>query len=624
MMYRGLALFTTAALLAAGTLSNGQSPVSGTTQFPMDKWQLNAIPNIFVVQFTGDPESSEGRQAARDFDKQMKTAGIPFTVRYNYTTLVNGKSIKIDRDHAETMAGLGSVSDIWRLELTSLDTSGGLPDHTMSPLPMLEHAATGVTRVHQELKRLGKGIKIGIIDSGLDLNHPAFGRCYKTAGCRVQYGADLVGPAFVPGSDPAPQSKPTDDCLGHGTHVAGIIAGDDGPFRGVAPEATLGIYKAMGCAGLTTSDVMVRAMELAYADNMDVINLSIGTTSGWKSWIESQAAEALMAKGRMVIVAAGNDGQGGLFTMNSPAVAPSCISVGATESPQFYSYYVNVTTPNAKWQMARTPFQSQFNATANLTNVSLASVRDTQGTDLGCTEVSNMAGKVGLVQRGVCPFDTKALNLLKAGAVGMLIYNNIDQEMLEVALTTDITIPVFAVEKRDGVKLLSALTTASSATSTKITVGSEYSMFDNPAANTVSWFSSWGPTPFGGAKPNLAAPGSRVFSTLPASLGGYGIKSGTSMAAPYVAGVTALLLEAGKGSTNKTLVSALFNTGTPVRLANGLYHSVAQQGGGIVHAYQALTAQVTLLNSSLWGRYKGAYQFYGASTLRVSLDMVNY
>ena len=110
----------------------------------------------------------------------------------------------------------------------------------------------GVDKLHEE-GYSGKGIKVAIIDSGIDYNHPDLGGCFGK-GCKVSFGYDLVGDEFLPGLLPQPDEDPYDNCHGHGTHVAGIIASNlnEMGFYGVAPAVELGMYRVLGCADQTT------------------------------------------------------------------------------------------------------------------------------------------------------------------------------------------------------------------------------------------------------------------------------------------------------------------------------------------------------------------------------------
>ncbi|GFR49052.1 hypothetical protein Agub_g11078 [Astrephomene gubernaculifera] len=220
-------------------------------------------------------------------------------------------------------------------------------------------------------KRLdGWGVKVGIIDTGVDYNHPALGGGFGS-GFKVAYGRDFVGDAFRPGGVPRPDADPM-DCAGHGTHVAGVIAGSWAgsqaqlhsssstssssnltetetatssntssstasqqplfSYQGVAPGVTLGAYKVFGCSGGTTSELVVAAMDQAALDGMQVINLSLGDEGAWGGPV-AEAANRLSALGILVVAAAGNAGtSSGLFMQSAVASASSVIAVGAVQS----------------------------------------------------------------------------------------------------------------------------------------------------------------------------------------------------------------------------------------------------------------------------------------------------
>ncbi len=147
---------------------------------------------------------------------------------------------------------------------------------------------TGADYAQNTLGFTGKGVKVAVMDTGIDYHHPDLGGCFG-AGCRVAFGYDLVGDAFNADSSsptfnpvPTPDNDP-DDCAGHGTHVAGIV-GANGVVKGVAPDVTFGAYRVFGCNGSTTADVMIAAMELALADGMQVLNMSIGASFQWPQY----------------------------------------------------------------------------------------------------------------------------------------------------------------------------------------------------------------------------------------------------------------------------------------------------------------------------------------------------
>ncbi|KAI7882354.1 subtilisin-like protein [Lichtheimia hyalospora FSU 10163] len=219
--------------------------------------------------------------------------------------------------------------------ISELDHNGGVDMNAMSP-----HAMSQVERVHSELKNTGKGMVVGIIDSGVDYRHPALGNCFGK-GCKVALGYDLVGnnyDALNPGSRPQPGPDPMDSCgrgsgaNGHGTHVAGIVAGKSENFKGVAPDATLGMWRVFGCQGLTSNDVIIQAMLDAYEAGVDVISMSLGFQGGWSESPDSVVAQRIAAKGIPVIVAAGNEGEQGAMTLGAPSVGHGVTSVASMDT----------------------------------------------------------------------------------------------------------------------------------------------------------------------------------------------------------------------------------------------------------------------------------------------------
>ncbi|KAJ1963885.1 hypothetical protein IWQ62_003086, partial [Dispira parvispora] len=197
------------------------------------------MPNSYIIDFTGDPETIEGQQNSEEFYRQLRSIGIPYTIDFNITAVMNAASVKVEDKYTDIMASLSMTQNLWPVHLNSEVKLGSDSVRALPALAPLEHEITGVKKVHDTLKYTGKGIKVGILDSGLDYTHSAFGGCFKTSGCRVQYGYDFVGDSYTGSNAPVPDNDPMDQCNGHGTHVAGTLAGNDGNFRGVAPDATL-------------------------------------------------------------------------------------------------------------------------------------------------------------------------------------------------------------------------------------------------------------------------------------------------------------------------------------------------------------------------------------------------
>jgi subtilisin family serine protease len=199
-------------------------------------------------------------------------------------------------------------------------TSGTYPPHVMTQVDKLH--AKGIT---------GKGIHVGIVDSGIDYKHPALGGCFGP-GCVVTTGYDFVDR----------DADPMDPCEGHGTHVAGIIAAQPNlwGFTGAAPGVTLGAYRANNCAGTVPDDRLVAAFNRAFDDGCDIINFSGVLPWSWSEHPTSVAVQRIVDRGVPCVAAMGNmnEANTGLFTAGSPAVGRGVAGIANfinTETPAF-------------------------------------------------------------------------------------------------------------------------------------------------------------------------------------------------------------------------------------------------------------------------------------------------
>lgn len=170
------------------------------------------------------------------------------------------------------------------------------------------HNITNVNLAHA-LGHKGKGSIVGIVDSGVDYNNPALGGGFGP-GFKVAGGHDFVGDAYVVGGPLVPDEDPL-DCLGHGTHVAGIIGSIDKDLPGVAPEATIRSYKVFGCGDGAPADAVMAAFIRAYEEGADVINASLGNAQGFADNPTALIVGRIQAGGTFVVVAAGNNGDQG-------------------------------------------------------------------------------------------------------------------------------------------------------------------------------------------------------------------------------------------------------------------------------------------------------------------------
>ncbi|KAH6692648.1 subtilase [Plectosphaerella plurivora] len=191
------------------------------------------------------------------------------------------------------------------------------------------HVMTQTDRLHKQ-GITGKGLRIGIVDTGIDYTHPALGGCFGP-GCLVEFGADLVGEGYDGTAPPNPDDDPFEECNGHGTHVAGIIAALENPlgFIGAASGAKIGMYRAFSCSDSTTLDALMAATSKAYEDGSDIITGSIGVASGWSQNPFALLVSRIVAAGVPCTFAAGTKvgGTEGLFGISTPSDGDGVIAV---------------------------------------------------------------------------------------------------------------------------------------------------------------------------------------------------------------------------------------------------------------------------------------------------------
>lgn len=247
------------------------------------------------------------------------------------------------------VAAPAKARNVWPLQLLPaikprvVTASQGRPDQGLlkrgynnsSP----QHIAAQIDKLH-EAGYTGKGIKIGIIDTGVDYRHPALGGCFGE-GCVISYGADLVGPNFDWDHPAVEDDDPMEDgnCLGsygHGTHVAGVVAAQPNEygFIGAAPGATIGFYKI--CGGVPfPNDIALDALNRAAEDGSDVITWAVGLTSTSPSDPVGHLASRIAESGIPVVISASNAGGfSSYWTVTSPCIGGLVTCVGASVPDQ--------------------------------------------------------------------------------------------------------------------------------------------------------------------------------------------------------------------------------------------------------------------------------------------------
>jgi subtilisin family serine protease len=604
-----------------------------------------------VVQLAGDSvaeqQANTGRKLDRDEKERIKgqlknqqeglrgsIESLGGTVVANYRAAYNGIKVRIAADRTKELAALPGVVAVRPLQLMKPENVRGIP-------------LIGTPAVWQNLGLHGEGVKIAIIDTGIDYTHANFGgpgtaaaytaahatatlpadpRLFGPSAPRIKGGIDLVGDDYDASADPllpngTPNPKLTPhpdpnplDCNGHGSHVAGTAAGSGvtsagatyaGPYNastlaapghfnvgpGVAPKADLYAVRVFGCAGST--DVTVDAIEWAVDNDMDVINMSLGSPFGSKDDPSAVASTNAAKAGVIVVASAGNAGPSPYVT-GSPASADGAISVAANDP--YLSF------PGATLTFSGTTIPA-INANGfALSGSSTFNIKVITGSgSLGC-HVADFGGPlppntIAVVNRGTCARVSKAIFGQQAGAAAVVMVNNAAGfPPFEGPITSNpddgvpfnVTIPFLGVKgpasaaSSDGAKLrLVANGTATTVAAASIT---------NPNFTGFASFTSSGPrSGDSGLKPDITAPGVSIISTAMGTGNAGAALSGTSMSSPHVTGVAALTREAHPAWKVEDIKAAIVNTGRP---SGVLGYSTSLGGTGLVQPASSTATQV--------------------------------
>ena len=599
---------TAIALAVAATLSMGAFAAKPSMSVPASAAENG---RLWFVELAGVPVADgRARNAVLSekaaFRAAAAQAGIQFKERRSFDVLFNGFSVEVDAANRLKLARMKGVKALYPVDIIQRPATVVAGENAPDLAAAL--GLTGADVAQNTLGLTGAGVKVGIIDTGIDIDHPAFGGT-GTPGttpfpsARVISGYDLVGDNYNSSGTaeqqiPVPDANP-DDCGGHGTHVAGIVGANGGGLKGVAPAVSLGAYRVFGCAGTSSSDVIVEALERAYADGMQVINQSLGAARQWPEYPTAQASSRLVNKGVVMVASIGNNGPGGsspdaLFAAGAPGVGKNVIGVASYDNAQ------------RAFTVSGTPYGFNPATGSPLPPASGSLVMAKNGTtttaDDMCAAVpaGTFTGKAVLVRRGTCSFFIKASNAMNAGAAAVVLYNNAAGALsATVAGTPAITIPVVGITSAQGATLDAAIT----AGTTTLNWGDQYVGYPFGTGGLISGFSSFGMAADLSIKPQLGAPGGAILSSYPLELGGAATLSGTSMSSPHVAGGVALILEAKPNLRASAMKGRLQNVADPKNwsgnAALGLLDHSFRQGAGMMDIVSSVTTTASVTPSEL-------------------------
>ena len=515
-----------------------------------------------------------------------------------YRLAINGVAMTIPANEIEQLLDSDVVKRVWKDETVQLE----LPEQNetstsskmMDSIPQIH-----VDRLHAE-NITGEGIKVGVLDTGIDYNHPDLKDVYKGGYDYIDNDSNPMEATYEDWKKSGlPEKHPISGSAyytEHGTHVAGTIAGEqknvvDYAVKGVAPQVDLYSYRVLGPYGSGATSGILAGIEKSIADEMDVINLSLGATTNDPLYPTSVAVNYAMLSGVVTVVAAGNSGPNE-GTLGAPGAAALGITVGASDFsmqiPSFETIQANGETVENVLLMGKnfsddlTTFENQ---SFDVEFVGIGTPADFAGKDL--------SGKVALIERGEITFVDKIKHAREAGAAAVILYNNVEGNISAYLGEGPDYIPTFRISKSEGERLKQLGENA------RITFGTLTSI--QTEGDHLASFSSRGPV--GGSydiKPDVMAPGVAVFSTVPEYMNSpepgldyssaYKRLQGTSMAAPHVAGVAALMLQEHPEYSPFDVKTALMNTAED--LAGEV--SVFEQGAGRIDAYEAVHTDISI------------------------------
>lgn len=562
---------------------------------------------------------------------ELQRKGLIDSVDHTYSTIMNGFSVTTtygELAEIEKISGVESVilSDTYNRPQSTAGTDASAIENLVDIYP------TGIFN-SSSVSHTGKGTAVAVLDSGFDCSHSVFAnkpegnlmitqkqvssllsqmnasKTTKNLDLHDVYYSDKI-PFVYDYADQDSDVFPYDSS--HGTHVAGIIGGKDDEITGVAVNTQLVLMKVFPDLndGAETDDILA-ALEDAVLLGVDAINLSLGSSCGFAREEDgnkiNEVYDKINESGISLITAASNSyssGFGGEQGNTNKVTNPDSGTAGSPATYAAALAVASISGTKSKYLVGndeQVVFFKESNAITGDENdffkelglkegetrtyeyVTIPGV----GLKVNYATVGDLTGKIALIRRGDNTFEEKAQNAKNAGAAGCIIYNNVEGDILMSMGKSD-HIPTISISKDDGTKL---------AAKDRGTLTISY---EQQAGPFMSDFSSWGPTPSLGIKPEITAHGGNIRSSVPG--GGYDNISGTSMASPNLCGIVVLIRQYIKDTyptltAKETSVLAnqlLMSTATIIQNEQGNPYSPRKQGAGLASLYNAVNTKAYL------------------------------
>lgn len=528
---------------------------------------------------------------------QLKSGKSKHKITRSFNKAYNGVAMKLPANEVKSLIKSSAVKAVYKSVEFSIDlpansdsTNEQESTKRIESIPFL-----GIDKLHKE-GITGKGVKVGVIDTGIDYNHPDLKDAFKGGYDLVDNDADPMETTY---DDWKKSGRPEVDqnlsfyYTNHGTHVSGTIAGQAKntggvAVKGIAPDVDLYGYRVLGPYGSGELQDILAGIEKAIEDDMDVINLSLGARINDPLYPTSTAVNYAVLSGVTAVVSAGNSGPTS-YTLGSPGAAALALTVGASSVP------IPVAKYTGKLNGVKTNYEISNLYNDFVTDLKIFNNKTYDVVDLGDGKDSDyvnkdVTGKIVFVNTGVIGTQSKTVYAKNHGASAIIAYSNIpNQGPTQFVKEEQNFIPAFSMSYEQGLELKAKLAEGH----TKITFTDFKEVLTQ--GDKLASFSSRGPSRNNyDMKPEITAPGVSVLSSVPAYSiykndstnyqFAYTRMSGTSMAAPHVAGISALLLQANPKLQPNEIKTLLMNTATPLSEE----YSVFDVGAGRVDPYRAV------------------------------------
>lgn len=569
------------------------------------------VPDLYLVELASQPAILTGtdhklvrqqmatRRAGVRAEQQSIRQALPANVAVlaSLELVANALVVRAneaDADAIRLVPGIARVSAVFEMK----------PD--LDAMAVLHRVPEAWARVGGQ-EKAGAGMKIGILDTGIDRNHAGFqdDTLPELAGYpkasheafKAMMSKKIIVARNYDNLISSQVSLDFDDPMGHGTAVAMVAAGvsnstQNGVITGFAPRAYLGVYRIFsGATGVGTNVSTLKGIDDAVADGMDMINISSGVAPAPRSGLElvAEAVERAISAGVMVVTSAGNNGPE-LFTMNGPATANSIV-VGASYNSRRFGMGVKLD------DVTYTSLPGSGPTPAQTLNGKLADAAAIDPTGLLCNPApkGSLQDVVVLIARGVCFFEDKLNNAQSGGAIGAVIFTD-DRPPSRMAVGTA-TLPAMMVGNADGLAMKKRILAGAAVVSLLF----NNALFAQSPMNMAE-FSSRGPSVEATIKPDVTAVGADVLTATQSNTKtgkmfdatGYTVVDGTSFSSPAVAGALAVLKSGRPGLTLPQYRSLLINSAAPMVLEDGKVAPVQVAGAGLLDLDAALRNSVAI------------------------------